>query len=107
MVAATPDRPSAGDSVKKTSDWVQPGTAEADVTGAVRSILTPGAEVAAPLEFPARSATDFVATRPVPSPVSVESAQAPGPNPEPPVSAHVQWIVTSALYQPAALGEVA
>ena len=64
------------------------GRAEAEVTGAVRSMFTGGLLVAF-VEFPARSATDELAVRPVPSPeIELLAGHVPGTMPES-VSPHV------------------
>src|SRR6476619_6412408 len=62
LVEATPDNASDGDSVTVTFELFHTGSADAVVTGAVRSIFTAGLLVEV-LEFPARSFTAALAVR--------------------------------------------
>src|SRR6266508_4270818 len=94
LVDATPDRLSAGVRLTVTSLLAHEseGFATADVVGAVRSICTTGALVA-DVVLPARSLTDALSVRSMPSPPIVEFAgQAPSIPDS--ASAQVQWTAT-------------
>src|SRR6476646_3575975 len=93
LVEATPERSSEGDNVTVTFVLFHTGSAEAVVTGAVRSIFTAGLLVEV-LEFAARSLTDALAVRPVPSPeIVLLAGQVPGTIPES-ASPQVHWMIT-------------
>src|SRR5438045_1405486 len=88
--------------VTVTSMFFQPVGASDVVPGAVRSILIPDTVVL--VELLALSPTEALAERFAPSPVIVLSAGTiPGLIPDK-LPAAVQWIATSPLYQPSALG---
>ena len=104
-VDATPESASVALNVTVTFVLFHAGGAVAFVTGLVRSMFTAGVLVAL-VELPARSLTEALAVRPVPSPEIVLFAGQLVPTPET-ASVQVQWIDTSPLYQPAPLALVA
>src|SRR6476646_2292144 len=102
-VDATPDKPSCAVRPTVTSVFCQSAGASEVVVGATRSILMPS--TVAEEWFPAWSSMLAVADRLSPSPVITESA-GHGPSSPESASLHVQWTVTSPLYQPFAFGAV-
>src|SRR6476619_1113272 len=97
-----PERSSVALRWTVTSAVCHPVGASDVVTGATRSMLT--GSLVPIVVLPARSLTAAVAVSPVPLPVITESAgQAAMPES---ASLHVQWIVTSPLYQSLPLGLV-
>src|SRR5438046_2772767 len=95
-VRLTPDRLSVAESVIDTSVFVnEVGTADADVIGGVRSILT-GALVDV-FALPARSSTVRESDCATPSVVIAESTGQVAVSTPESASPHVQWIVTAWL----------